>query len=209
MRLCYKDEADALTIHKSQGSEYPAVMVPLHSLRYMLLQRNVPYTGIAHSKKLVVLVGQRKEHESRAVFPVLREHGIPPATLPLSSVKSSHFFHRPHFTTAKPIHFPPSPLLLLPYPVRKVLASPKTAVNLVNLRTGSHLSEIEDLTQAYGRELFARLDSQRTLVFSPGWWTNGSWNGPWATRRSRSSCSASSMSCQLLSPARGHRPPSA
>ena len=52
--------AYALTIHKSQGSEYPAVVLPLHSQHYMMLQRNLLYTGITRGKKLVVLVGQAK-----------------------------------------------------------------------------------------------------------------------------------------------------
>jgi exodeoxyribonuclease V alpha subunit len=52
--------AYAMTIHKSQGSEYPAVVLPLHSQHYMMLQRNLLYTGITRGKKLVVLVGQRK-----------------------------------------------------------------------------------------------------------------------------------------------------
>src|SRR6266851_10385363 len=52
--------AYALTIHKSQGSEYPAVVIPLHSQHYMMLQRNLLYTGITRGKKLVVLVGSRR-----------------------------------------------------------------------------------------------------------------------------------------------------
>jgi exodeoxyribonuclease V alpha subunit len=52
--------AYALTIHKSQGSEYPAVVIPLHTQHYMLLQRNLLYTGITRGKKLVVLVGSKK-----------------------------------------------------------------------------------------------------------------------------------------------------
>jgi exodeoxyribonuclease V alpha subunit len=52
--------AYALTIHKSQGSEYPAVVMPLHMQHYMLLQRNLLYTGITRGKKLVVLVGSKK-----------------------------------------------------------------------------------------------------------------------------------------------------
>jgi exodeoxyribonuclease V alpha subunit len=52
--------AYALTIHKSQGSEYPAVVIPLHTQHYLLLQRNLLYTGITRGKKLVVLVGSRK-----------------------------------------------------------------------------------------------------------------------------------------------------
>ena len=52
--------AYALTIHKAQGSEYPAVVIPLHTQHYMMLQRNLLYTGITRGKKLVVLVGNRK-----------------------------------------------------------------------------------------------------------------------------------------------------
>jgi exodeoxyribonuclease V alpha subunit len=52
--------AYALTVHKSQGSEYPAVVIPLHSQHYLMLQRNLLYTGISRGKKLVVLVGSRK-----------------------------------------------------------------------------------------------------------------------------------------------------
>jgi exodeoxyribonuclease V alpha subunit len=52
--------AFALTVHKSQGSEYPAVVIPLHTQHYMMLQRNLLYTGITRGKKVVVLVGSRK-----------------------------------------------------------------------------------------------------------------------------------------------------
>jgi exodeoxyribonuclease V alpha subunit len=52
--------AYAITIHKSQGSEFPAVVIPLATQHYMLLQRNLVYTGITRGKKLVVLIGQRK-----------------------------------------------------------------------------------------------------------------------------------------------------
>jgi exodeoxyribonuclease V alpha subunit len=52
--------AYALTIHKSQGSEYPAVVIPLHTQHYLMLQRNLLYTGITRGKKLVVLVGSRR-----------------------------------------------------------------------------------------------------------------------------------------------------
>jgi exodeoxyribonuclease V alpha subunit len=48
------------TIHKSQGSEFPAVVIPLATQHYMLLQRNLIYTGITRGKKLVVLIGQKK-----------------------------------------------------------------------------------------------------------------------------------------------------
>jgi exodeoxyribonuclease V alpha subunit len=52
--------AYAATIHKSQGSEYPAVVIPVLTQHYAMLQRNLIYTGITRGKKLVVLVGQKK-----------------------------------------------------------------------------------------------------------------------------------------------------
>jgi len=52
--------AYAITIHKSQGSEFPAIVTPLAMQQYLLLQRNLVYTGITRGKKLVVLIGQRK-----------------------------------------------------------------------------------------------------------------------------------------------------
>ena len=52
--------AYAATIHKSQGSEYPAVVIPVLTQHYPMLQRNLIYTGITRGKKLVVLVGQKK-----------------------------------------------------------------------------------------------------------------------------------------------------
>jgi exodeoxyribonuclease V alpha subunit len=53
--------AYAITIHKSQGSEFPAVVIPLAMQQYLLLQRNLVYTGMTRGKKLLVLIGQRKE----------------------------------------------------------------------------------------------------------------------------------------------------
>ena len=52
--------AYATTIHKSQGSEYPAVVIPLTTQHYPMLARNLLYTGVTRGKRLVVLVGQRK-----------------------------------------------------------------------------------------------------------------------------------------------------
>ena len=52
--------AYAATIHKSQGSEYPAVVIPLMTQHYTMLQRNLLYTGVTRGKRLVVLVGQKK-----------------------------------------------------------------------------------------------------------------------------------------------------
>ena len=55
--------AFCLTIHKSQGSEYPAVVMPLHTQHFVMLQRNLFYTGITRGKRLVVVVGTRKALE--------------------------------------------------------------------------------------------------------------------------------------------------
>ena len=60
------DELDALvpayaaTVHKSQGSEYPAVVIPMLTQHYVMLQRNLLYTALTRGKQLVVLVGQKK-----------------------------------------------------------------------------------------------------------------------------------------------------
>jgi exodeoxyribonuclease V alpha subunit len=52
--------AYATTIHKSQGSEYPAVVIPLTTQHYPMLQRNLLYTAVTRGKRLVVIVGQKK-----------------------------------------------------------------------------------------------------------------------------------------------------
>lgn len=52
--------AFATTIHKSQGSEYPAVVIPIVTQHYTMLARNLLYTGVTRGKQLVVLIGQRK-----------------------------------------------------------------------------------------------------------------------------------------------------
>lgn len=53
--LCY-----ATTIHKSQGSEYPIVVLPITMQHYVMLKRNLIYTGVTRGKMLVILVGQKK-----------------------------------------------------------------------------------------------------------------------------------------------------
>lgn len=53
--LCY-----ATTIHKSQGSEYPVVVLPLTLQHYLMLKRNLLYTGITRGKRLVVIVGEKR-----------------------------------------------------------------------------------------------------------------------------------------------------
>ena len=63
------DDADqltlayAITIHKSQGSEFPAVVVPLLTQHYMMLQRNLLYTGMTRARKLLIVVGNRQAVE--------------------------------------------------------------------------------------------------------------------------------------------------
>ncbi len=52
--------AYAISVHKSQGSEYPAVVIPLMTQHYPMLQRNLLYTAMTRGKKLVILVGMKK-----------------------------------------------------------------------------------------------------------------------------------------------------
>lgn len=52
--------AYAVTVHKSQGCEYPAVVMPIHVHHYMMLQRNLLYTAISRAKRLLILVGTKK-----------------------------------------------------------------------------------------------------------------------------------------------------
>lgn len=52
--------AYVLSIHKSQGSEFPCVVIPLHTQHYLMLRRNLLYTAITRGKRLVVLVGSKK-----------------------------------------------------------------------------------------------------------------------------------------------------
>ncbi|HEY0712999.1 MAG TPA: AAA family ATPase, partial [Polyangia bacterium] len=52
--------AYAVTVHKSQGSEYAAVVIPLHTQHFVMLQRNLLYTAVTRGKRLVVVVGSRK-----------------------------------------------------------------------------------------------------------------------------------------------------
>ncbi len=52
--------AYAVSVHKSQGSEYSVVVMPVHISHYMLLQRSLIYPGVARARKLVIMVGTRK-----------------------------------------------------------------------------------------------------------------------------------------------------
>ena len=53
-------QACATTIHKAQGSEYPVVVMPVLMNHYVMLQRNLIYTGITRAKRLLVMVGTKK-----------------------------------------------------------------------------------------------------------------------------------------------------
>ncbi len=52
--------AYAISIHKSQGSEYPAVIIPIFMQHFTLLQRNLIYTAMTRAKKLCIIIGQPK-----------------------------------------------------------------------------------------------------------------------------------------------------
>jgi exodeoxyribonuclease V alpha subunit len=105
--------AYAVTIHKSQGSEFPAVVIPLATQHYMLLQRNLIYTGITRGKKQVVLIGQKNAlgitvHKDRpqrrysGLLASLRSEGSQTITAtapPVEHVKEHH-----HAEAAKPIN---------------------------------------------------------------------------------------------------------
>jgi exodeoxyribonuclease V alpha subunit len=52
--------AYAITVHKSQGSEFPCVIIPVHTTHYPLLQRNLIYTAVTRGKNLVILIGSKK-----------------------------------------------------------------------------------------------------------------------------------------------------
>lgn len=83
--------AYAASIHKSQGSEYPAVVIPLATQHYMMLERNLLYTGVTRGKKLVVVIGQpralamavkNKRSARRVTALSYRLKALPPAALP-------------------------------------------------------------------------------------------------------------------------------
>ena len=52
--------AYATTIHKSQGSEYPIVVIPVHFTNYVMLQRNLIYTAVTRAKKVCIVIGQKR-----------------------------------------------------------------------------------------------------------------------------------------------------
>lgn len=52
--------AYALTVHKSQGSEYPAVILAFHTQHYLLLQKNLLYTALTRARKLAIILGSKR-----------------------------------------------------------------------------------------------------------------------------------------------------
>ncbi len=89
--------AYVLTIHKSQGSEYPAVVIPVHTQHFVMLQRNLIYTGVTRGKKLVVLAGSKRaldmaieRQETSQRFTRLRERlAAPPDDEQMSQFKNA------------------------------------------------------------------------------------------------------------------------
>ena len=61
--------AYAATVHKSQGSEYPAVVIPVLTQQYAMLKRNLLYTGVTRGKRLVVRWARRRRWPSRCATP--------------------------------------------------------------------------------------------------------------------------------------------
>ena len=49
-----------MSIHKAQGSEYPCVVIPLHTQHFVMLRRNLLYTAITRGRRLVVIVGSKR-----------------------------------------------------------------------------------------------------------------------------------------------------
>ena len=67
--------AYAASIHKSQGSEFPAVVIPILNAHYVMLKRNLLYTGMTRAKRLVVLVGQRSAVEKAVLNDAMHHRG--------------------------------------------------------------------------------------------------------------------------------------
>jgi len=87
--------AYAITVHKSQGSEYPAVVIPLHTQHYIMLQRNLVYTALTRAKQLAIFVGTKRalamavknskvrQRWSHLAGRVRNEAGLPPLPIPI------------------------------------------------------------------------------------------------------------------------------
>ncbi|MGI8907234.1 MAG: SF1B family DNA helicase RecD2 [Candidatus Sumerlaeaceae bacterium] len=81
--------AYCISIHKSQGSEYKAVVIPIHTTHYVMLQRNLLYTAVTRGKQLVCLVGQRRA-VSMAIANVSSEPRFSALDQRLRSLRSAH-----------------------------------------------------------------------------------------------------------------------
>ncbi|MGN6170681.1 MAG: SF1B family DNA helicase RecD2 [Solirubrobacteraceae bacterium] len=88
--------AYAITIHRSQGSEYPAVVIPLTTSSWMMLQRNLLYTGVTRAKQLIVLVGSRRALAQAVRIPgagrrhTALTHRLQPIAQPRRDARSMH-----------------------------------------------------------------------------------------------------------------------
>jgi exodeoxyribonuclease V alpha subunit len=82
--------AYAITIHRSQGSEYPAVVIPLTTSSWLMLQRNLLYTGVTRAKQLIILAGSR-----RALAQAVRTPG--------AGRRHTALTHRLHPTAERPL----------------------------------------------------------------------------------------------------------
>ena len=89
--------AYAISVHKSQGSEYPAVVIPLLTQHYIMLQRNLVYTGVTRGRELVVLVGSRRalaiaiannKTQKRYTWLAHRLAGLLPALNPVAGIRT-------------------------------------------------------------------------------------------------------------------------
>ena len=96
--------AYAVTIHRSQGSEYPAVVIPLTTSSWMMLQRNLLYTGITRAKKLVVLAGSR-----RALSAAVRTKGAATPPSPTACTQTLSPLPEPTIAPNPPGSLEPAP----------------------------------------------------------------------------------------------------
>ena len=157
--------AYTVTIHKSQGSEFPAVVIPLATQHYMLLQRNLIYTGITRGKKLVVLIGQKKalgiavhnDRPQRRYSGLLASlkgdgRGTCPSACPMHpTVKSHPFYNAGLVKYLTPLKSTSRCLLRSRKPTPLVLSQPHYFFSLI------------DLTPCSSNHLLTAAGSNRTI----------------------------------------------
>lgn len=106
---CYYREAEmtdqillayAVTIHKSQGNEFPVIIIPLHQQHWRMLQRNLIYTAITRGKKLVVVVGERSAFQTAVT--TINAHGIARYTNLSDTIKNFETIDPPLKPTSTP-----------------------------------------------------------------------------------------------------------